>query len=457
MKIIPSLLLSLCLLLSIESWALERLKRIERLEWSQFKKSSQYHDFVGAIKTMRANDDPNDSNSWLYWANIHEHNCPHRVPYFLAWHRGYLYLFEKKLQELSGNHQLRLPYWDYYANSHIPPEFTTDTDSPLYMPRSNTNVYSALSLAPFEQKSYFERGASSAFETAIESRPHNPVHNLIGNLMLTMQSPQDPIFWLHHANIDRLWSAWAAAEENSDKMPSQSSPYWEGEFIYTADVSLDKSKTIDTESGLNYTYDNLTLPTTIAEQAPPRPPLADVDTIAPRSISPNSFSMGGGIGLSLGEDSLSVSVPVGQDSESEFIWRSIDKPSTTTKLLLKGVRLTEAGMQGGYFYTLYLNLPQEPTQQDFDNTHFVGTLGAFEIQGIFIHHKHHAAHTGWTEDQGIDIEFDISEILPKTITTGAGSISVSFIRSKTENATQGEMVFIQSFEITSSEVDSDKR
>ena len=26
--------------------------------------------------------------------------------------------------------------------------------------------------------------------------------------MMTSTSPNDPIFWLHHANIDRIWSAW---------------------------------------------------------------------------------------------------------------------------------------------------------------------------------------------------------------------------------------------------------
>ena len=101
MKTIQFFWLSLCLFLSIESLALERL------EWSQFKQSDQYNGFVSAIQKMRSNNDPNDSNSWLYWANIHEEHCPHGVSYFLAWHRGYLYLFEKKLQEQEAREQER--------------------------------------------------------------------------------------------------------------------------------------------------------------------------------------------------------------------------------------------------------------------------------------------------------------------------------------------------------------
>src|SRR5690606_18213065 len=51
---------------------------------------------------------------------------------------------------------------------------------------------------------------------------HNTVHRWVagivgtnpndendpGGTMLKMTSPNDPVFWLHHAAIDRLWSIW---------------------------------------------------------------------------------------------------------------------------------------------------------------------------------------------------------------------------------------------------------
>ena len=37
--------------------------------------------------------------------------------------------------------------------------------------------------------------------------------------MGTYLSPLDPIFWLHHCNIDRLWASWAALHSNA--VPSQ--------------------------------------------------------------------------------------------------------------------------------------------------------------------------------------------------------------------------------------------
>jgi tyrosinase len=34
------------------------------------------------------------------------------------------------------------------------------------------------------------------------------VHNAVGGTMSSASSPKDPIFFLHHANIDRLWAEW---------------------------------------------------------------------------------------------------------------------------------------------------------------------------------------------------------------------------------------------------------
>jgi tyrosinase len=43
---------------------------------------------------------------------------------------------------------------------------------------------------------------------ALEGTPHNIVHGTIGGNMGTFMSPLDPIFWLHHCNVDRLWMEW---------------------------------------------------------------------------------------------------------------------------------------------------------------------------------------------------------------------------------------------------------
>jgi tyrosinase len=40
---------------------------------------------------------------------------------------------------------------------------------------------------------------------------HNAGHNFVGGHMSNPRvSPNDPVFWLHHANVDRLWANWQA-------------------------------------------------------------------------------------------------------------------------------------------------------------------------------------------------------------------------------------------------------
>lgn len=57
------------------------------------------------------------------------------------------------------------------------------------------------------------------FVTALEFQ-HNGVHGWVGGTMaLITTAPADPVFWLHHAQIDRLWSIWQAEPANAGKNP----------------------------------------------------------------------------------------------------------------------------------------------------------------------------------------------------------------------------------------------
>lgn len=52
------------------------------------------------------------------------------------------------------------------------------------------------------------------FSVGLESGPHNNTHVWVGGEMTQATSPNDPLFFLHHANIDRLWTEWV--ETNQD-------------------------------------------------------------------------------------------------------------------------------------------------------------------------------------------------------------------------------------------------
>lgn len=59
----------------------------------------------------------------------------------------------------------------------------------------------------------------------LEGQPHNMVHNCIGGVgavdpgpygnMTNFLSPIDPIFFLHHANMDRLWDVWTRKQQGA--------------------------------------------------------------------------------------------------------------------------------------------------------------------------------------------------------------------------------------------------
>ncbi|KAJ1327075.1 tyrosinase [Microdochium nivale] len=51
-------------------------------------------------------------------------------------------------------------------------------------------------------------GNWTVYHTALESGPHGAIHASLGGEMNPTTSPNEPLFFLHHAQIDRLWWLW---------------------------------------------------------------------------------------------------------------------------------------------------------------------------------------------------------------------------------------------------------
>ncbi|KAJ1310054.1 hypothetical protein OPQ81_006806 [Rhizoctonia solani] len=47
----------------------------------------------------------------------------------------------------------------------------------------------------------------------LEEGPHDSVHNEINNDMAASFSPADPLFFLHHNNVDRIWALWQGRDQ----------------------------------------------------------------------------------------------------------------------------------------------------------------------------------------------------------------------------------------------------
>ena len=125
---------------------------------------------------------------------------------FLAWHRHYLLVFERRLQAIDAN--VTVPYWDWIAQPQVPPQLSGSAFlnrwgvarawDPAQLPHQ-PDVDAATRRADFP-----------SFQSRLED-VHNAVHRAVGGTMKSPSSPADPIFWLHHANVDRLWAQWQAS------------------------------------------------------------------------------------------------------------------------------------------------------------------------------------------------------------------------------------------------------
>lgn len=185
--------------------------------------------------------------------------CQHGTWFFLPWHRGYCWAFEDivaaAVKQLGGPDDWALPYWNYLDATNpnarnIPPAFLAATmpdgsDNPLsQVVRNGTTRLGPqpwyrrdIDLGCMGEKYYTSAPGSLGFgggvttfnhnsgpTGAVESDPHNRVHVMVGGINPVpgwMSDPDyaalDPIFWLHHCNIDRLWAAWLTVSTNQQE------------------------------------------------------------------------------------------------------------------------------------------------------------------------------------------------------------------------------------------------
>src|SRR5579859_1004661 len=176
-----------------------------------------------AIKAMKALPTANPL-SWTYQAAIHWttlsplltswDNCEHGTDFFWSWHRMYLYWFERIIRKMCGDPCWALPYWNWAPGSELQlPAPFRDTTSELYTSNRNTNMNNgsgSLNPGAIDISSAFSQLDFLTANSIIQG-PHGSVHVEVGGWMGQVQTAaQDPIFYLHHSNVDRLWDLWLA-------------------------------------------------------------------------------------------------------------------------------------------------------------------------------------------------------------------------------------------------------
>ncbi|PBP16171.1 tyrosinase, partial [Diplocarpon rosae] len=106
----------------------------------------------------------------------------------------------------------------------------------------SSNLKSSTWYALVKPITFNDFGTTATQGTSIEA-PHNQVHGSIGmgggHMSVLSYSAYDPIFWLHHANVDRMFALWQAINPNAYLTP-QIDQY--GTFSIAAN-SLDTAST----------------------------------------------------------------------------------------------------------------------------------------------------------------------------------------------------------------------
>lgn len=176
----------------------------------------------------------------------------HRSPAFLPWHRRFIWDYEQELQRVSGNPDLGLPYWNWPEGGENASIWDDDLLGPNGHPVTQivnegpfragqwtvvnsggrpagpltrafgreswapslptlTEIQQVLSITPYDANPW-NASSTQGFRNQLEGffgpNLHNRGHGWVGGSMLPMTSPNDPVFFMHHCMVDKLWHEW---------------------------------------------------------------------------------------------------------------------------------------------------------------------------------------------------------------------------------------------------------
>jgi tyrosinase len=213
----------------------------------------------------------------------------HMAPTFFPWHRQFLLVFEHELQ--LSDPAVTIPYWDWttddkttsalwaadfmggngresdgqvmtgpfaYRAGAWPISYGVTNekyltrnmgrpDNPIVLP-TKAELSDALAIAAYDTAPWNSAPATQGFRNKIEGWPvsetmggylHNRVHQWVGGHMVGAASPNDPVFWLHHAFVDLIWTRWQRQHPASAYLPAK--PLAAGDAEHGRVISADEA------------------------------------------------------------------------------------------------------------------------------------------------------------------------------------------------------------------------
>lgn len=222
--------------------------------------------------------------------------------YFLPWHRLMLSQFEQTIREVLRDDDFSLPYWNPVTGNEADlslPLVFRDPGSLLFNgtrhpwvnggERIDKLYMNWLTLDCLNEKSYIDSAHGSlGFCPRLDVNPHFLTHVAIGGDMADFATVGgDPIFYLHHCNLDRIWESWNRLGNSNPTHPK----YLNRKFTFAdrngkrVDMPVSAG---DRTSQLGYEYDKYELPPKAGSgtQKPAAAPLAQTAPVSGEAATP---------------------------------------------------------------------------------------------------------------------------------------------------------------------------
>jgi hypothetical protein len=224
----------------------------------------------------------------------------------------------------------------------------------------------------------------TAFQAAIEGGVHGVVHCALGHGCIgpdmgrVPRSAYDPIFWLHHANIDRLWKRWLDLGGGRRNPGPEQEVFWTTPFTFFDEggrlVRMTGEEIVDTVDQLGYRYDD------------DPPPAAAVRGVMEEGMLPEGEEkalevapvvVGKSLtGVELG--AAPVTVPIVLAPEAPSPAGEIGAPKALPAPMALNLEGIDFDRIPGVTYEVYLNLP-EGEEPSYHSPYYVGNLGFFGL------------------------------------------------------------------------------
>lgn len=219
-------------------------------------------DLVNDLATFHSNFFNLDNSSDPTQRDIH-FNLPDEPErdIFLAWHRMQVFEMEQAMQQIDP--KISIPFWDSIDdqsttsalwNQNFMGQFNTDWNlnrnlggnGPLGTQADVNNLMIRTDFRDFSNT--FERG-----------NVHAGPHRWVGGAMPTTASPRDPIFYLHHCFVDKVWRDWQT-EHGTSAYISTSMLRYDGTYVFGGVTlpSINPNDIVDSRAlGVFYAEDEL--------------------------------------------------------------------------------------------------------------------------------------------------------------------------------------------------------